>query len=477
MVKTSRYEGSDVRRVLAAMIVDTTVCSRIASRWEEGLFDSPGANLIARWCVNHVEKFNRAPGRAIQPIFEDWSLKAYDEATSRMIERVLRYVNSERMWDEEDEDGDGAERIAPEYVLELADRIFNRSRIRQAIDQAEVELDRGAVGLAFNKLQQLTQVELGPSSVIKPAEDFDAWRKAFDPERQAPLFDYPEGATDFSDSMGRDCLVAFMGPDKTGKSMFLLDAAVRMLKKRRRVAFFDTGDMTEDDVIMRLGERVARRPRRRCSYNWPIVGKDGKIELVQKTVRKPLSPQQAFKKFRMMCRRKDLFRLTCYPNSTVDVSGIEDVLRGWEREGWVADAVVIDYADIMAPPKGVRDPLEQVDTTWKQLRRLSQSLHCLVLTATQSNAAAYRENKGMLSRRHFSGRKTKLAHVTGMIGLNQSMEDKGRGLVKLNWVVRRHGGFSDRAFAEIFGCYEVSCPVLRVNRRIMECGTNGAENK
>ena len=55
----------------------------------------------------------------------------------------------------------------------------------------------------------------------------------------------------------------------------------------------------------------------------------------------------------------------------------------------------------------------QINTTWKQLRALSQDRHCLVVTATQANAGSYTREAPM-DRRSFSEDKRKLAHATGI---------------------------------------------------------------
>ena len=124
------------------------------------------------------------------------------------------------------------------------------------------------------------------------------------------------------------------------------------------------------------------------------------------------------------------------------------------------DVVVIDYADILAPPKGVADPLVQIDETWKALRRMSQDFHCLVLTASQSNAAAYGEKQSILGRKHFSGRKTKLAHVNGMIGLNSTEKESVHDIQRWNWVVQRKGKYRESRCCTVVGCLDCGCPSI-----------------
>jgi hypothetical protein len=76
------------------------------------------------------------------------------------------------------------------------------------------------------------------------------------------------------------------------------------------------------------------------------------------------------------------------------------------------------------------------------MRSLSQEKHCLVVTATQSDADSYKAD--LLDMKNFSESKSKYAHVTGMFGLNQRPNEKKIGLMRINEIVIREGEF-DRA--------------------------------
>lgn len=66
--------------------------------------------------------------------------------------------------------------------------------------------------------------------------------------------------------------------------------------------------------------------------------------------------------------------------------------------------------------------------------------HALVITATQANALAYEAKT--LGMKHFSRDKRKLAHVTGMFALNQTMVEKERQIMRYNWIVLRESDFN-----------------------------------
>lgn len=459
-MKVRSRDGNEVRRILAGMVLDQTVLSRIAGQWRDGgLFDAPWANLVGGWAVEHLQRYGEPPNGKLRTLYERWA------STTKAPEETIRGV--ERFLQAADEENSG-ERINSDFLLDAAGRHFNSVRLKRAIQQAEESNDLGRVEQAYGELAQLSKVELGGSSVVRVAEDWDAWRQAFDQTRQEPLVHYPGGMQNFIGRwMVRDTLISFMAPDKSGKSVYLLDLAYRAVRNRNRVVYFDCGDNSQDQVMRRLGARAARMP---SAENYkPVIqvpvgfDDEGNVLTEDRKFDAPVTDRAAYNAIRKACRGVDRLRVVCRPNSSVSVQDLESTLADWYREsGWTPDVVVADYADILAPPLGVRETLDQIDETWKRLRRLSQERHCLVVTATQSSAAAYSEKAKVLRKQHFSGRKTKLAHVNGMIGVNVGEGDRKAGVTRLNWIVRREGSYSESQQMRVAGCWAFYDPVIRV---------------
>jgi replicative DNA helicase len=148
------------------------------------------------------------------------------------------------------------------------------------------------------------------------------------------------------------------------------------------------------------------------------------------------------------------------PISTAKVSDIRLEIDEQIKHGWIPDVIVIDYADILAPETGTSglDFRHQTNETWKALRRLSQDYHCLVITATQSDARSY--DGKLLTMSNFSEDKRKLSHVTGVVGLNQSPEEKKNGIYRLNWVVLREGVYLEQNCITVAGCLGIANPAM-----------------
>lgn len=189
------------------------------------------------------------------------------------------------------------------------------------------------------------------------------------------------------------------------------------------------------------------RPCYNCAAYW--ANPWGAVWLREVDTGRPLTLKQAkaaFKKF--FIRNNKRFKLSTHPNKTLTVSAIDTQCDLWEREdGFVADLIVVDYADILAPEVRA-DPRHQENDKWMRLRGLSQKRHALVVTGTQADADSY--NRDLLRQSNFSEDHRKYAHVTAMYGLNQDRtgREKDIGILRINPIVVREDAFN--AAREVF---------------------------
>lgn len=453
-MKTETYDGRVEREVLTGMITDKAVIASITPRWSGGLFASRYSNLLGSMAVNYYKKYHKAPGLAIQSLFDHWVETHDDQETAKLGDRLLSHIS--------DLNAGRVSPLASEYVLDQAEALFTSHKLRELKDQIEAGLSVGDVTEVLNKVQSFRPVDVGATRGVKLLDDLPAIKGAMEDSGEV-VIRWGQSSLDtfFQDGLGRDCFVAFEGKDKVGKSFWLQELAWLGVNQGRKVAFFEVGDQSQKQLIRRFAARAAGRPFKADGrYRVPvsITPSDGGTPFVEHEERScdaPMTWQEARDGFRKVRETfgPDAIRLSVHPNDSVSVLGIEAVIEGWERDGWVPDAVFVDYADILAPINGKADTRDQINATWKALRRLSQNYHCLLVTATQSDAAGY--DAKVLKRHNFSEDKRKNSHVTGMVGINQTDKEKEQGLYRLNWVVGR-----DLEFSETKCVYTASCLAL-----------------
>lgn len=447
--------GTRIRMLLGGMIMDTEFLRLVSKRWTpEGLFGEGRANCntIGKWCVDYYENHNKAPGKAIQGLFEDWASYNRDDANIEIVASVLKDVSDQ--W--------AANEVNLEYLCDLAEQFFYYEARKKAFEDGEGFAAAGKWQKANTLLDGVQRFGFGGSTNrISLLEDQDAWRKALRSGKEPPLVLYDGGLENFfGKSLCKDAFITFMAPEKRGKTFTLIDLACRAMLQGRRVAYFELGDMSEEAVMLRFGTRLCKHPLKGGKYELPV-----EIELPEvrkKTVTaKALSEEQVLETIALTAKRngKDLLRLYCHSAGSVTMDDIRTELEEDEQEqGWVPEVIVLDYADLIAPVNSRDEARNQVNKTWMALRRMSTDLHCLVVTATQTNAASYKEETLKMS--SFSEDKRKLSHVTGAVGLNTTDDEKRQGLMRWNWIVRREDSFDPGIHCHVAGCLAIANPAV-----------------
>jgi len=453
-MKIQQQSYDEEQSILIGMIVDKTVLGRVTTKWQPNLFRSPYANKIAQWCVDYFVKYQKAPARHIQSIFESWATDNHNKDTVSNISQFLDGLSKRYKRLVKDSNS--------QYIVDLAARYFNRVKLELLTDTITGDLAQGNVEKAIHRTTSYNKMEMGVGEGIDVLHDTDAIRRAFE-EQHDPLITYSDGLGKFfGDRLERDGFIAFQGPEKRGKSFWLQEIAFRAIVQKRRVAFFECGDLSEHQIMRRFMCRIARRPLYVGKYKYPkgirLQKREDQPPLPvlsydRRYAEHPLSWRQAHKACKKLTdgrRLKSTWRLSCHFNDTLSVDGIRSILDEWERDEWIADVICIDYADILNMDHVGLEGRDRIDHVWKQLRRLSQERHCLVVTATQAAARSYKAHTQ--SQQHFSEDKRKLAHVTGMVGLNQTVQEKEEGIIRLNWIELREGFYSERQC-----CYVATC--------------------
>lgn len=460
-MKIEKRDGSRERSILIGMITDKIVLGRISTKWTEGLFSSSWSNMIGSWCVDYHKKYSEAPGKSIRSIFETWSEKNQDTETIGLIDRFLSSLS--------DEYEQSAKENNSQHLIDVAAKYFSKIKRTKTIEMAATAQDAGDEEKAEEILASYNKVEMGRGEGVCYYNDDEAILSTFQRRENSVLIKYPGALGEFfGDSLSRDSFIAFFAPEKTGKSWWLMDMAYRAMTKRWRVAYFEVGDMSEDQLRERLAIRATKNPLKAKKLLYPkeLTLKDNQIDLATEVreYKENISGAMALKACQKMRKiqinsEKPYFRYSAHPNSTINVKGIDSILDGWTQQGWIPDVVIIDYADILAPPAGKLEYRDQINTTWKQLRGLSQSRHCLVVTASQADAQSYDSN--LITRRNFSEDKRKLAHVTGVVGINVNENEKSLGILRLNWVVRRSEAYQSNRCVYVASCLDLGNPAVK----------------
>lgn len=511
------------RRIIVGLITSHSFVNEFASLFKSEYFISKTAQTIARWCISYQEKYEKAPQSHIQDIYFR-KIQDLDKDTAEWIEDVLESLS---------DDFAGSD-LNIDYLKDETEKYFKQRSIVLFAEEIQDDSDRGDVLEAeskiakFNSPQRLTGGAFDPLSA--PPE---LHREAFEQSSDS-FVKYPGALGEHvSPEMTRESFVAFMGPDKVGKTSLLFDTSYRAASQGKNVAFFEAGDMTQRQLLRRQGLYLLRRsdkpqycspmfvPVLDCFYNQvdmckndnresdcgvfeelrPGKGEFGKCykEVFHKSMQEvvqafedakdykpckycskynpkrfvgavwyrwrdkvdPITWREAYKagkRFKEKCKSSNI-RWFIYPADTLRIADIKNELAiVYKQEGWAPDIIITDYPDLMLPDDPKKEGRDAIDNIWKRHRNLSQEMKCLVVTVTQSDADAYTSKT--LSRKNFSEDKRKFAHVTAFFGINQTEEEKAKGVFRLNRLVAREDYFDSKQQVKVLSKPEIGRFVL-----------------
>jgi hypothetical protein len=235
----------------------------------------------------------------------------------------------------------------------------------------------------------------------------------------------------------------------------------RAVIQGKKVAYINIGDLSQEQALTRWSTAFLGLPKFACTYKKPTAieykEKEFFLKYSDHYASRGYSRDEAMDAWARLAERgeADRLRFESHPANTVTVEGIQRTLAAWANKGWVPDVVGLDYAALLAPSRATQERHEALDHIWKTLRQISQELKCLLLTAAQTNADAYKVETYWIRKNNFSGSKGIWAHCNAAIGINITEEEKRLQVTRLNFIAQREREYLSNVKSEyiaVAGC-------------------------
>lgn len=504
-MKLRRVDATIDRQIITGMVVSTKFLKAIEPIYKPELLMTPFAVTVAYWCQEYVKLYDKAPGKDIQNIFYAKQREGLEDTQAEQIEQFLTSLSDEYQH---------AEKFNVNYLLDTAEKLFRQRSLKFLSEDIDAHLSQGQLEDAENCLTDYKKLERPTSMGINPLNDAEAYQKAFE-SREDPLFKLPGVYGEMlTPHLIRGGFIAFLGRAKIGKTWRLMDLGMWAIRDKCNVAFFQMGDLTQDDYMIRQGVHLAKKsndarycgelhiPVLDCEHNQratcPCGGgskeglytEQGEIDKESLTFGRhkvcvdpaciknrqfegavfwgkrkkvePLTWREAYQATNKWKKSRYIkgFKLASYSNSSVTVKNLEHQLDLWEQHNnFIPDVIIIDYADIMAPEDARKEKREQEDMRWRALRRLSQERRVLVITVTQSNRSGF-DNNNDISPTNVGEDKRKMDHVTAFFGLNQNEQEEEKGIIRISNLLSREGKRDVTRQVAVMQCLEIGQPYI-----------------
>jgi hypothetical protein len=428
------------RKITIGLITSTEYLKKIRSYWNPTLLESNTARLITGWCISHYDKYQKAPGKELETIFFQKAARLDKEVAEEIEQDILPDLSDEFTQNDIDLDYLFTETI--EYL---------KTRQLLQLGQQITEILEHGIGDSVQRLKEVEELRENFKPIsVNSGEGIDLSnekvlrniRRAFS-EASDPVIVFPKQLGEFwNTQFVPGGLIGILAPEKRGKTWMLLEMAFRATRMKKKVAFFQAGDMNESEQLKRIAIHLCQRSdkekycqehyqstrdcilnqrndcnksERECDFG-PL--EDMEVEEIKKLTLNELveyyktnddyKPCYNCKDYnnkklgapwlkkiakvepidyrdaqqaveKYFIKCKRSFKLSTHPNGTLSVNDIISILDKWELdEGFIPDVVIVDYADLLV--SSIKSEFRhQQNQIWKELRKLSQTVRGNVL--------------------------------------------------------------------------------------------------
>ena len=243
-------------RIIIGLVLSDTYISQVHSFLQFDYFASTEARIIAGWCFAFYEEHKGAPKDHIHDIYQsklrqgeldETALDWFDIIFETLAEEIERTQGEMNM----------------SYLVTETEAYCKERALRLLAERVLDEVDNGESAEAEGMLARFVLPEKLQAGGVFPIDaGVEHVRSVFE-DQSEPIVQFPGVLNQFfGNAFARDSFVAFMGPEKSGKSFWLMETAFRAIRSGCRVAFFQAGDMSEKQMELRIYSYLMKQPRR-----------------------------------------------------------------------------------------------------------------------------------------------------------------------------------------------------------------------
>jgi replicative DNA helicase len=477
-----RNASSDIEKaIITGMIVSTDFLRALAPVYDKKYFKNDYTKTIAKWVMDYYDKYKECPSLHIKDIYKtekDKLKEANSELVATFLDDLSRRYENETNFN-------------VEYLLDRTFAYFKETALSVAgenilayigageIDKAELEV------INYKNVTKILTNWVDPFDLkfVSNAVDLGDTDETENPDH---LFKLIGPVGEHLGGFQRGWLVAFLAPMKKGKTFMLQEMALQAVGSRLNTVFISL-EMNDRGISNRFYRMISGNGDRDCTIfpvfdcQWNQNGhcashlRTNKITLYNNNELPKFDPTSNYKpctacrgtkdyivatwfetiqknKLSLLKLKRDIsgfktmygdsLRIKSYPAYSANLQQIKrdlDILEN--TEDFVPDVIIVDYADILAPESKQSEGRDRYDETWKMLKNMAATRHCLVITASQSNRKTLEKKDVKAS--DISEDIRKVAHVDAMFSLSQTPDEKKNGVMRLGVVAHRWKDFSE----------------------------------
>ena len=240
------------RQIIIAMIVSNDYLQAISPVFNPRYLEDATARRLASWCLDYYKQFNKAPGKSIKDVFYEAVNDGLPEDLAEEIEEDVLPGLSEEFTNID---------IDIPFLIKRSLKHFNKLKLLQYAEEVKNLVENGELKEAEKKAKQFTPLitDIKNENVLSLGSE-DAEKALIESFKDSEdyVVKFPRQLGEFiNHQFIKSAFIAFLAPEKRGKTFLMMDIALTAVRQGKRVAFFQAGDMSEKQQVKRIGVYLA----------------------------------------------------------------------------------------------------------------------------------------------------------------------------------------------------------------------------
>jgi archaellum biogenesis ATPase FlaH len=496
-MKRKKINTEAERKIIIGLIVSDSFCLNCLPLVKPEYFKLEYAKPILKWVSEYYEKYEIAPGLDMYDLFRK-NQKTVSKPLVEIIEIFLSKVSQEYE----------TTVFNTQFQIDLAKRYFKDQAMILRCNKISKLIENGK-GEEAEKIDStpVITVDSGLSDVYNPFDEKEI--KDFFLEQDDGLFSFKGVLGELVGKFDRNNMVIITGPEKRGKTWWLQELAFEALSQKLKVLWFPF-EMNKNQTKTRLYAQLTamqRKPSKNiiypvfdCKYNqtgecnspkrtnrinnllsgvgeneFPIYKNFPSYkactvcrgtsefktavwyenqEIVKELNAKNL--KNKIKGYKQLFGNSNL-RIVNFPSFTASFKEMEQKLKQLITEGFVPDVIIDDYLDIHKKEQASSER-EAILNNWQQSKRLTSQYNVVYISGDQADSKARKQKS--LNQDNFTDDKRKDGILEMRLGLNQTVSEKERGIMRVNILYNRMNDFSIKKEVMVLQCLALGQPYL-----------------
>lgn len=411
-MSTAHFEQEFKDKVIALYTRDQNFCDRVDGLLKPDFFDLETDKYILSAVQRHYKKYNvnPAPASLVNSFREDIEANLIRKELIPEIREKIKSLYHDDISDRE-------------YVIEKVAEFVRKAATINAILKSSEIIDEGG---DINSILPIMQkaIDIGTTDLAKSYDFNENLEQRFElrKARLAGDIGYNSVTTGFNRfdetlfrrGWGKSELSVYMAPAKAGKSIALMDHAIRAAEKGHNVLFLSLEVSTEIQVD-RMDSNISGVKLDDIYTNFDKV-------------------KERVSKWRERCTAQ--LKVHEYASGTYKVSDLRRLIKKYQAIGVIFDLVVLDYADIMLSESSSAEGVDKSKQVFIDLRALAQQENIALLTATQTNREGAKVD--VVESIHVAEDFNKIRIADLVISINANEIEKQAGEARLYYAASRN---------------------------------------